>query len=318
MTAQVSDDRDGRVRLALTLPVGGQVFGDDVRQIVEAARRAEDAGVDTVVVVDHVVMGLRTDRYRWGTFRFPEGSPWPEPLTLLSAVAAVTGSVRLSTGILIAGLRSAPLLAKTAATLDRISAGRLELGVGTGWQREEYEASGLDFERRAGILDDTIGAAQALWRAERTDFDSPTVQLSEIRCDPAPVQEGGPAILFSGPLTPRNLRRIRTLGQGWIPIMRESGDNVREGVALLREEFRDAGRDPRELRVRTDLPFRTGPDGSPSLEATLAEAATLAAFGVTEVALHMGAFVGDPAGVDPFLARLAREWKAAAPSVALG
>src|SRR5690606_7793795 len=120
----------------------------DWRRLVDLARIAEDTGCDRVVVVDHVVMGRNTDAYRWG--RFPTGpdAPWLEPLTVLSAMAAVTRELRLATGILIAPLRPPALLAKTAATLDVISEGRLELGVGIGWQKEEYAALGLDWADR--------------------------------------------------------------------------------------------------------------------------------------------------------------------------
>ena len=93
---------------------------------------AEDAGIDRVVVVDHVVMGANTDAYRWGRFPTAPDAPWLEPLTMLTGLAAVTSTVRLATGVIIPALRGAPLLAKTAATLDVMSQGRLELGVGLG------------------------------------------------------------------------------------------------------------------------------------------------------------------------------------------
>src|SRR3974390_2872496 len=104
--------------------------------MVDVAQMVEDSGADRVVVVDHLVMGSHTDAYRWGRFPTPPQAPWLEPLTVLTAMAAGTGNVRLATGILIAPLRPAVLLAKTAATLDQISGGRLDLGVGFGWQRE--------------------------------------------------------------------------------------------------------------------------------------------------------------------------------------
>src|SRR5262245_900183 len=124
-----------RPTLSIGLPNFGAFFAPgEWHRFVDLARAAEDAGVDRIVVVDHVVMGTHTDAYSWGTFPTPPESPWFEPMTMLAAIASATRRIRLATGILIAPLRPAALLAKQAATLDVISGGRLDLGVGTGWQ----------------------------------------------------------------------------------------------------------------------------------------------------------------------------------------
>ncbi len=137
-----------------TLTVGLANFGatfasGEWARFLDLGRAADDAGIDRVVLVDHVVMGPHTENYAWGKFPVPPDAPWLEPLTMLSAIAAVTSRVRLATGILIAPLRPAALLAKQVATLDQLSGGRVDLGVGTGWQREEYDAEGLSI-RPAG------------------------------------------------------------------------------------------------------------------------------------------------------------------------
>src|SRR5882724_8159151 len=134
------------------------LFGGDPRGLIEVARHAESAGVDQINITDHVVMGARTDRYPFGKFPVPPEYPWFEPLTMLAAIAGVTSSIRLGTGVLITPLRPAVLLAKIAATLDVVSGGRLDLGVGTGWQREEYDAVGLDWDKRGQLLSDTLAA----------------------------------------------------------------------------------------------------------------------------------------------------------------
>src|SRR5437016_5005916 len=129
-------------RLWVILPPNGPYQRGDVRSMVAAAAAAERGGLDGVIVSDHVVMGEHVGRYPWGDFPGAPDDHWPEPLTLLAAMAAATETLLLGTGIIIVPLRPATLLAKTAATIDRLSSGRLQLGVGTGWQREEFDAEG--------------------------------------------------------------------------------------------------------------------------------------------------------------------------------
>jgi probable F420-dependent oxidoreductase len=294
---------------SIGLPVGGRLFdGPDLPRLVEVAQRAEKAGAAAVVMPDHVVIGPRTDRYEWGTFGFANDAPWLEPLTLLAAVAATTSTIRLATGILIAPLRPAVLLAKAAATLDVLSGGRLELGVGTGWQREEFEAEGIDFSTRGQLLTDTIAACRQLWRASPATFTSPTISFEEIWCDPKPVRAGGPTVLFSGTLNARNLKRITDLGDGWIPIMGETREGIAEGVARIAEAWKDHGRDPSTLQVRTTLPIVRDSDRRPDLAASLAGVSELAAGGVTDVTLHLPAFVRHAAELDDWFARLSELW----------
>jgi probable F420-dependent oxidoreductase len=280
--------------ILLGLPPGDMAGGDPA-VVVDTAGRAEEAGFAGVVISDHVVMGARTDRYPWGSFKQAPDCPWPEPLTVLTAVAAVTTTLRLCTGILIAPLRPATLLAKTAATLDVLSHGRLELGVGTGWQQEEFDAQGLDAAARGQLLTDTIGACRALWGSSPASFASASVSFADIWCHPRPMSSGGPPVLFSGTLTPRNVRRIVELGDGWIPIMGERAPGVADGVALLTKALADAGRDPAALRVRAHLPVVRDDSGLPDLAASLTGVPDLVAAGATDVVTPLGAFVQDEA-----------------------
>lgn len=141
-----------------------RTFSDDApadgwRSLVDAARAADAAGIDRIVVSDHVVMGENLDAYgdpaRGGTRggRQPTGPDghWLDPLAVLAHLAAVTERVRLGTNILIAALRRPVVLAGQASTIDVLSRGRLDLGVGVGWQAEEYEAAGLDYSGRGRL-----------------------------------------------------------------------------------------------------------------------------------------------------------------------
>jgi probable F420-dependent oxidoreductase len=278
-------------------------LGVDPKGIVEVAQRAEDAGLTGIVVTDHVVMGNRTDEYPWGRFPAPD-TQWPEPFTLLTWIGAATTSIRLCTGIIIAPLRPAVVFAKTAATIDRLSGGRLDLGVGTGWQQAEFDAAGVDFASRGQILTDMIRACRALWSPGPATVALKTVNFSDVRCDPKPVKPSGPPVLFAGPLHKKNIDRIQELGDGWIPIMDESPEGVRDGVFRLREALTAAGRDAGTLRVRPHLHMVRQND-KPSLDATLDGIEALSESGATEVSLQLSNFVREAHEAPAFFARTA-------------
>jgi alkanesulfonate monooxygenase SsuD/methylene tetrahydromethanopterin reductase-like flavin-dependent oxidoreductase (luciferase family) len=181
-------------------------------------------------------------------------------------------------------------LAKWAATIDVVSRGRLELGVGTGWQKEEFDALGLDHSRRGQMLTDSIGACRALWRDSPASWSSPTVTFTDIWCDPKPVQAGGPPVLFSGTLTPRNRRRIVELGDGWIPIMGERRDGIAKGVSELKHLFEDAGRDPGHLRTRSAARIGRDSEGRPEIAATIERSRDLIEVGVTDLDIPLTVF----------------------------
>ncbi len=290
------------------LPVGDDP-GADITSLVALARQAEEAGFDAVSLSDHVVMGPRVDRYPWGDFRYHPAAPWVEPLTALTAIAAVTTRLRLTTGILIAPLRPAALLAKWVASLDVLAGGRLELGVGTGWQEEEFAALGLDHAQRGQLLTDTMAACRELWTHLPATFSSPSVSFADVYCSPQPVRPGGPPILFSGTLTPRNRRRIVELGDGWIPIMGERRAGIADGVEVLGKAFEEAGRDPSTLRVRSTIRLARGRertvkdgDGTFDLAATLEGSGFLVDIGVTDLAVPFSAFVTSEEETDRFFA----------------
>lgn len=297
--------------LALGIPSYGPFFPPDRRhEIVDLARSAEAAGVASVVLPDHVVMSDQTQRYEWGKFPLPIETPWLEPMTVLAAIAGATQRVRLATGILIAPLRPAALLAKTAATLDVLSGGRLDLGVGTGWQKEEFDAMGLDYAKRGPMLTNAVAACRALWGPSPADFDSSTVRFEKIWCEPKPVQPGGVPVFFSGTLTRRNLYRLTRLGDGWIPIMNETADGLAEGVVRIRRAWEEAGRDPSGLRVRGTLEVVRGGDGRADLRKTLEGTAAMGARGATEVQIPLLAFVRQPDDLPAFFDSLGDAWSA--------
>jgi probable F420-dependent oxidoreductase len=291
----------------LTVSLGnfGATYPDgEWHRFVDLGRAAEDAGIDRIVVVDHVVMGPHTENYQWGKFPVPPDAPWLEPLTVLTAIAAVTTRVRLATGILIAPLRPAAFLAKQVATLDQLSRGRLDLGVGTGWQREEYDAQGLDFDRRGQLLDDTLAACKVLWRDTPAALSTPTLSFHDIYCVPKPLQTGGVPIWVAGTLHSRNLARVVEHGAGWIPIMGESVEGIAAGLARIRDACNAAGRDASDLQVQAPVRMVMGDSGRPDLDASMTSVPELVEAGATDILVTLRAFARDAASSPDALGRI--------------
>jgi len=278
-------------------------YGGDARGYLEAAKLADAAGIDQVVFTDHVVMGEHTDRYPYGPFPLPPSAPWFEPLTLLSAIAAVTTRIELATGILIAPLRPAAVLAKMLATLDTLAPGRLQIGIGTGWQREEFDAVGLDFDKAWTMLDDGVRAMKQLWREAPASFASSTVNFERVYSTPFP-RDGGIPLWYGVKPTARQAQRIAELGAGWIPISTDF-DYVRDGVARIRDAFAAAGRDPATLQVRAHLPMHFDATGRGNLERTIADIPAMLTAGATVLEFEHHPYITDPAQLPEFYARIA-------------
>jgi probable F420-dependent oxidoreductase len=282
-----------------TLTVGLPNYGTSLpagewHRLLDLARAADAAGIDRISTFDHVVMGSDTSGHVWSRFPLPPDGAWLEPMSVLSACAAVTTHARLTIGILIAPLRSAVLLAKQAATLDNLSSGRLDLGVGSGWQPKEYEASGLDFSKRGQLLTDTIAACKVLWRDSPAAFASPTVNFDDVYCSPKPVQPEGVPVWVAGTLHARSLDRIARHGDGWIPIMGETLQGITEGAARIRSAMSDVGRDPERLRVQATLPIVRDDGGRPDLARSMEGVPDLVAAGADDVLTMTHVFCRDP------------------------
>lgn len=295
----------GPVRISVTVSGLSRLFGDDLASVLDVGRIAEATGVDQLVLADHLAIGPSTDRYPFAP-RFPYGpeEPWLEPLTTLAALAAVTQRVRLGTGILIAPLRPALVVAKTAATLDVLSRGRLDLGVGAGWQPEEFTDPAVPFEDRVARLEDTVAACRVLWEGEPpVSFTSPTVSFTDVWCEPRPVQSRIP-VLFGGGPTRTTARRIATGGDGWLPVGVMGDDELRRGIDLVRDAFRAVGRDPVTVQVRAGLAVIRDADGRVDMSATVARVPALADLGVTTVSVALGRFLESRHDIEPFLRAL--------------
>ncbi|SEG95333.1 probable F420-dependent oxidoreductase, Rv2161c family [Actinacidiphila yanglinensis] len=173
---------------------------DDGTAILRAALRAEQLGFDHVAVGNRLLdsgFGLDTD-----------------PLVLLAAVAGATTRLRLLTSVLVAPYYPALVLANQAATLDVVSGGRLILGIGTGWNPDEFDAVGVPSRERGARTDDHLAAARALWTTRPADFDGPFTQFRAARLGVPPVTRGGPPVWIGGH-SDAALRRALRFGDGW-------------------------------------------------------------------------------------------------------
>jgi probable F420-dependent oxidoreductase len=200
---------------------------------------------------------------------------------VLTAISSITSRVRLATGILLAGLRRPAVLAKTAATLDVLSGGRLDLGVGVGWQREEYEAAGLHFEQRGRILDHTLAVCQTLWRDSPARFESEDLSFERIHQMPHPLQPGGVPIWVSGTVNKRVLERIVRFGSGWIPWGPAEADPA-TWIPRVHEALVAAGREVAGFQVAGRLPVVTNDGGDIDVNRTMERVPTLVEAGVTD------------------------------------
>jgi probable F420-dependent oxidoreductase len=275
--------------------------------VLDQAEAADEAGVDRVVVPDHVAFGEHLEAYARPELggsaggRQPTGPDgyWLEPLTLLSAVAARTRRIRLGTGILLAALRRPIVLAKVAATLDALSGGRVDLGVGVGWQREEYEAAGLEFERRGELLDHTLEVLQTVWREPRATYADERLRFDGIHQMPKPRQPGGVPIWVSGRANRRVARRLARFGSGWIPWGDDAAD-VAAGMARMRPLVEEQGGSLDGIQVVGALAPVRRAGGGTDVVATMAAVPALADAGVTDFRLMLRVPPDRSAAVDRY------------------
>lgn len=256
-------------------------FEGDFGKALEMIRIADKKGVDFVSITDHVVMGEHIENYPYGSFPMPLEFPWYEPISALSAVAVLTSRIRLTTGILIGPLRPAALLAKQIGTLDHLSHGRFDLGIGAGWQKEEYIASGLPFEGRFETMIEQIEAMKALWRDTPATFNGKSLAFEKIYCIP---QAKSMQILFGVAPTERNVMRIAEHGDGWIP-MEQRPEKLGPVIDRLRAAFKTRGRDEKSLVVRT-VPKPVFKNDAPDFEATAEGVPALLKVGVNKLEYH--------------------------------
>ena len=282
------------------------------------AEGADAAGIDRLCVSDHVVLGENLDAYSDPKSGGTEGGQqptdsdghWLDPLVVLSMFAARTRRTRLMTGILIAGLRRPASLAKSLSTLDVLSEGRVDLGVGVGWQREEYEANGATYRGRGELLDETLEICRTLWRDQAAAYHSDRVRFEKVHLNPKPLQPGGVPIWVSGRLNKNVLRRIVRFGTGWIPWGQDALDPF-AGLAKIHEELEKVGREAKGFQCTSYLPVVADAQGKLDLEEMTAPVGQMAEGGITDVRVTLN-LPKEKAAVEDYLSPLVEAFRKAA------
>lgn len=222
------------------------------RDVIDAvAATAETCGFATLWSGEHVVMVDRSSsRYPYsadGQIAVPSTADWNDPIVGLSFAAAASSTIGIATGVLLLPEHNPVLIAKQAATLDALCGGRLVLGVGVGWSREEFDALGVPFARRAARTAEYAAALRTLWREDIASFDGEFVRFDSIRVNPKPVRDRQIPLVLGGNSDPA-LRRVAAWGDGWYGFNLDGVAAVADRLGFLEARCREAGRDVAGLR----------------------------------------------------------------------
>jgi probable F420-dependent oxidoreductase len=280
-------------------------FNEDLRPVLDLLSLADRKGVDFVNLAEHILMGVRDlDKYPYAPPElrpklFDERTSFYETTVYLGAIASVTQRMRLSTGVMLSPLRTATLLAKQLATLDRLSNGRLEIGVGTGWQRLEYDAEGLPWEGRFGRMTEIAKACKVLWTQAPATFHGKHVNFDDVYSLPFPVQQGGIPQWFGIGASERNIERMAEVADGWAAFG-QSPDVVVSTMAKIKKRMAELGRDPSKFGLRMHLnPVYI--DGRADLDATLSVIPQLLKIGATDLDILGIVFCSTADEFEPFI-----------------
>ncbi|MGZ4649149.1 MAG: TIGR03619 family F420-dependent LLM class oxidoreductase [Kineosporiaceae bacterium] len=235
MTEPLAD----RFVLGFGLPVSGVWATPDTVDVI--ARRAEELGYGSLWTYSRLLAPAGTD---WG----PQYRSVLDPVVALAYAAAVTSNARLGTAVINAPFLPPALLAKQLASLDVLAGGRLDVGLGLGWAREEFTAVGAPYERRGAQLEEAVAALRALWGPDPVEFSGAYARIPTSRFDPKPVQRPHPPLLLGGTAGPA-LARAGRIADGWISSSRFDLRQIETAVSTVRAAARQADRDDTALRL---------------------------------------------------------------------
>jgi probable F420-dependent oxidoreductase len=229
--------------------------------VVEMAVAAEQAGIESLWTVEHVIWPSSYDsEYPYSpTGKMPgdKTSPIPDPLVWLSFAAAHTTTLRLGTGIVILPERNPLVFAKEVATLDRLSKGRLQLGIGVGWLEEEFDALGISWARRGARTDEYVHAMRALWASDDASYDGEFVSFENVSSNPKPDTGSVPIVI--GGHSVAAAKRAGRLGDGFFP-GKGSIAELTEMIDIVHQSAAEHDRDPDAIEITAAHPGLFGGD----------------------------------------------------------
>jgi probable F420-dependent oxidoreductase len=217
--------------------------------LAEIARIAESLGYESLWIPEHPVIPVAmTTPFPIGDGKLPDHyTRWVDPFIALTVAAAVTTKIKLATGICLLPEREPIVTAKLIASLDYYSNGRVIIGAGAGWLKEETEAMGAKFGLRWRRMREIVEAMRVLWTKSEAAYEGEIIRFPAVRCDPKPVQKPCPPILL-GAHGPKALERVARTYDGWMPLA-ESADQVKRDVATIRNLAKDHGRNPDSIQI---------------------------------------------------------------------
>ncbi len=220
--------------------------------IRDYASAAEDLDFDFLTLIDHVVTAYPSPD---GTprFHYPARTQYQDILVTLGYLAGVTERIRLRTAVVIMPLRNAIVVAKQAAAADSLSGGRVDLGVGIGSHRLEYDALQVPWSERGARLDEGVEIVRELWTRERIDQAGQYHRLDGMAMEPKPVQTPHPPLWFGG-TSFQSHRRVARYGAGWISRPIQTPEEIASSWSTIRALAEQGGRDPASIRFQTTIP----------------------------------------------------------------
>lgn len=230
-------------------------IGNDPIAIKDWAQAAESLGYAHIVAYDHVLGAVHADRTPPLPGPYDETHAFHEPMVLLGFLAGVTHGIELATGVIVLPQRQTALVAKQAAEVAVLSGGRLRLGVGTGWNRVEYESLGVEFRDRGRMIDEQVDLLRALWSDPVVDFSGEFHRLDRASILPRPAT---PIPVWFGGFSDVAIRRAARIGDGFI--FNSPGTRTLQQAQRLRDELALAGRDPAAFPIELTIPWGLGPE----------------------------------------------------------
>lgn len=259
--ATAGDKGEFAISIGITVPAT-----QETKNMAEIAHRVEALGFESLWIGEPPVIPVGFNGQLPGGDKLPEHYyRWADPFIALTVAATATKRLKLATGVCLLPERDTLMTAKVIASLDMYAGGRVMLGVGGGWVKEETEVMGTKFRLRWKRLQETVEAMRILWTHPKPSYQGELVQFPPVYCDPKPVQKSGPPI-FLGGHTPKALERVARTYDGWCPFSNDPAD-YKKKVEIIRKKAKEAGRNPETLQMTAFVDPQNGALSADTLKA---------------------------------------------------